>query len=191
VTVVSYTVAGMAVVPFTGTTPCGFMRPVRHSCDHEECPLGSSQVMAFDKDLSQAISACQLLWNMKDEQLLVRRFKVTAPTLCLASADLERGLWEGDEDAWANFHGLIEEHELCPAFHLTSIGALVTFAGSPGSIWKPQGRSMILPAGVEPVRPPVEDASWLQAQLDDPADLIDDALKGSEEPPEEPFGNGL
>jgi hypothetical protein len=144
-------------------------------------------VMAFDKDLAGAIDACRLLWGGEDEQLLVRRLKVDATTLCLANEDLEQGLWKGDQDAWANFHFLVKEHEHCPAFYLTSIGALVTYAGSPGSIWVPQSSPLILPAGAEPVRPAFEDASWLQAQLGDPADLIDDALSD----PEEPFGNGL
>jgi hypothetical protein len=180
---VSSAVVGTAAVPFDGKVPCGFMRPTNHKCDDPSCPLDHGYVMAFDREPDRAIVAARALWNSPDTQILIRRFRVAARTYELGNATLEQGLLGGEGSAWSSFRALVKEHEK-PVFLLTTISVLFSFGGSPGTMWVPQGASIIIPAHAEPGRPDFQHPSWLPGGLDNPDDLI----PGLDEDDEEQLG---
>lgn len=167
------TVVGIAVAPFTGEVPCGFMRRIKHRCSDSTCPLNSCYVMAFDYDIKRAILSCRRLWDIGDDvPLIYRRVRVMGDTLRIASADFEEGLASGDPAEWAILRSQAAEHDR-PAMQLTSVSALLSFRGSPGGMWALEGDLMYLPAGIAPERSGREHQSWWDAGLPDLDDLIE------------------
>lgn len=166
-------VVGITAMPFTGAVPCGYMREVNHDCEEVSCPLMNSLVMVFDPRPAQAILACRQLWEHDDQEIIIQRLKVTARTLQITNRKLEYGLLHGRPADWAYLRAMIVEHDK-PVVQLRTVGALLSFGGSPGEMWTPMGSPMIIPAHAEPQRAELEDRSWWGQGLDHPDDLIDD-----------------
>jgi hypothetical protein len=148
------------------------MRRTNHRCDDPSCRIDTGHVMAFDGSPAKAIVASRDLWGIRDKQTLTRRFAINAETMEIDSEMLERGLFEGSPSAWASFRHIVNNERDVAAFRFTSLGMLFAFAGSPGTMWVPQGAPNLIPAFAEPVRPRWEDDSWLPAELDHPDRLI-------------------
>jgi hypothetical protein len=171
--VLSPAVVGIVVAPILGKMPCGFMRPIRHRCGDSTCPLNRCFVMAFDPNIKRAIASCRSLWKVDENvQLIYCRLRVNGNTLRIAAPDFEQGLKDGNPADWARLRSQVTEHDGA-AMQLTSVGALLSFGGSPGDMWLPEGEVMLLPVGIELERPAVEDESWWDAGAPDPDDLIE------------------
>jgi hypothetical protein len=172
VAVLSPSVAGLTAIPHSGSLPCGYQRPIKHQCKDLTCPLNSSLVMVFAPNPARAILACRKLWDARNKPLLLQRFRVIGETFQLSNADTEYGLLENDPRAWTEFRSMVEEQET-PAIHLTTLDALVSFVGSPGEMWRPEGLPMPIPPDVGVAKGEFEDESWWPAGAEHPDDLID------------------
>lgn len=170
--VLTPTLVGTTAIPYRGKLPCGFMRKVHHRCKDAACPLNHSFVMVFEENVAKAIDSCHRLWEEKDLPLITRRLRVNALTYRLSREDLEYGLVEGDPAAWADLRAIIGEHDR-PPVHLSTVGALISFGGSPGSMWLPEGSPVLIPPRAEPDIARREHPSWWDANLESPDDLID------------------
>ena len=171
-TVISPAIGGVTARPYTGTPHCGYMRPIGHHCKDLTCPLNSSYVMAFADSVPAAITACRRLWDTEGRVIIAQRFTVLAETLTVSSEPLEEGVLKGDPADWSNFRGLVSEHER-PVVHLSTIGALVSQAGTPAEMWVPRGPQMRIPQDAEIGRTTHEHPSW-PPDLEPPWYLIGD-----------------
>lgn len=171
-TVHSSTISGHTAMPFSGTLRCGYMRPIHHHCKDSSCPLNLSLVMVLAEGLGPAIDSCHRLWDTRDQQIIVQRFKVLADTFQVNNEGLERGLLKDDPESWTRLRSMVEEQQT-PILHLSNIGALISQAGSPGHIWVPQSQPLQLPKNPRIGRSSFEDASWLDGDLEPPDVLLD------------------
>lgn len=170
--VLSASVVGITARPVTGSLPCGFMRPIRHHCKDVLCPFNLGMVMVFAPDPASAILACRRLWDADGKMILLQRFRVSTETLRIANTEIEEGLLKDNPLYWAYLRSMAREHETA-AVLLTNLHALISYAGSPGEMWVPEGDPQLIPASAEPSRPTFEHESWWGLDLEDPDDLID------------------
>lgn len=171
--VLSPSVSGIAVVPYTGKLPCGFMRPSRHWCGDSACPLNDSFLMAFAPRIVPAIVSCRRLWGLDENvPLLCCRLRVLTETVRITVQELEEGVVDGDAVEWDRLRASVNEHER-RAIQLTSVGTLISFRDSPATMWHAESPLFLLPAGIELERPTFEHSSWWDAGLPDPDSLIE------------------